>query len=132
MYISPFASSLFGDDEDAGEVGGRGLLAIAAHRVPPLAARGRVKRGSGIRRLKDCRAPTPELGHPKNFLKMCEAVHTTVAKHGVSVRRGRIAAVAGCRVGTYNWGTPCPSEFRPVIEGFGLDRSVERHLRYQT
>jgi hypothetical protein len=32
MYISPFASSLFGDDEDAGEVGGRGLLAIAAHR----------------------------------------------------------------------------------------------------
>jgi hypothetical protein len=35
------------------------------------------------------------LGHPKNFLKMCEAVHTTVAKHGVSVRRGRIAAAAG-------------------------------------
>jgi hypothetical protein len=31
----------------------------------------------------------------ENFLTMCDAVHTTITKHGISVRRGRIAAVAG-------------------------------------
>jgi hypothetical protein len=61
---------------------------------PLVVAQGQVKPRSDAC-LGDCRAPTPELEHSKNFLKMCDAVHTSVAKHAVSVGCGRIAAVAG-------------------------------------
>jgi hypothetical protein len=91
----PLASSLFGDDEEANKWAAELFSQSPAQRAPPVAAQGQVKRRSEAARLGDCRTPTHELGHPKDFVTMCDAVHTTVTKHGISVRRGRIAAVVG-------------------------------------
>jgi hypothetical protein len=115
----PLASSLFGDDEEAEKWAAELFSQSPAQRVPLVAAQGQVKRRSGVARLGDRRAPTSELGHPKNFLTMCEAVHTTITKHGISVRRGRIAAAVGRPVWT---GRDEQSGVHRVHQNFGASR----------
>ena len=46
----------------------------------------------------NCRSVFPQAarcGHPENFSKMCEIVHTSVAKHGIAVHHRR--PLAPCR-----------------------------------